>query len=452
MLLCQSIYEPQRYQENCQDHRIAIADDVTTIHVETGGCDTAMNRALVNPAIEGDDQEKRRVDFDLQGIIGVRLINPSREDVACLQRQIGPLQTTLTRNPDVVLRFVPRLEPERFRHLGFKQKGFTDDAFFLFEDSPQKKRMMIPFDRVGGPCEIVCENGIRSFSLLMPMLSMTALAKGFVTLHASAVTYRGTGILMAGWSECGKTTAMLGLASKAAEFIGDEWVLLDGDGRKMYGLPAEIELSFSQMESLPHTRRAVSGSWRWLFEGVRILNGVKKFVSENGASRTRAGRAFCRAVSAIEGRVAPRVTPQAVFLSPLGTRVAEPEKVFLLVSHDDPCVEVERTPSAEMARRLAHLVYYEQMKFMQRYTAYKFAFPSKRNELIENSATLQLELLASALRGKETYTVWHPYPLDFSAFYEKIAPLSEKKRPLSPEVVYTRPSSLSRGTQSACKQ
>lgn len=408
-----------------------------------------MMNALMHPAVEESREKQAQVDFDIQGLIGVRLVDPSPSDVAGVEEQVGPLQRRLTRAPDIVIRFVTRLEPDNFRHLGFQQKGFTDDAFFVFEDSPRKKRMMIPFDQIGETCEIVCESGLRPLPLLMPILSMTALAKGFVAVHASAVVHDGTGILMAGWSECGKTTAMLGLASKAAEYVGDEWVLLDKQGSKMYGLPAEIELSFSQMKDLPHTRRAVPGSWRWLFEGVRVLDSLKKILPESGGNQTRAGRAFRRVVSAIERRVAPKVPPDAIFNPACRARVAEPEKVFLLVSHDEPYVEVEHTPASEMAGRLAHLVYYEQMEFMQRYMAYKFAFPHRKNYLIEDSAALQLEMLSSALQGKETYTVWHPYPLDFSAFYEKFAPYCEKKHP---DATYARPKSPSSEAQSICKQ
>jgi len=54
-------------------------------------------------------------------------------------------------------------------------------------------------------------------------------------VHASAVVYNGVGILMAGWAHCGKTAALLGFASKGAEYVGEEWVLLSGNGPKNAG-------------------------------------------------------------------------------------------------------------------------------------------------------------------------------------------------------------------------
>jgi len=91
-----------------------------------------------------------------------------------------------------------------------------------------------------------------------------------------------------------------------------------------------------------------------------------------------------RAISAVQRRVLPKVSPQAIFGSRVGSLIAKPEKVFLLISHDDSCVEVRPTPPVEMARRIAHMAQYEQSKFMEHYLAFKLRFPQRRTSSCRN--------------------------------------------------------------------
>jgi hypothetical protein len=369
-------------------------------------------------------KSQQRTEFDIHGVLGIRLVDPSSADVVAVRKQLGPLQKPLLREPDVTLRFVRHLPSPRLRHLGLRQKGFTDDAFFVFDEGANGAMARIPFDLVGDRCEIVCERGCGSVSLLMTILSLTALAKGFVAVHASAFVHHGTGILMAGWAGSGKTTTLLGFAFKGAEFIGEEWVLLSGDGQMMCGLPREIELSPTHLETVPDVRRAIKRSRLLAFEGLRHLGRMQRIFGKETNS-TFPASVLRKAISAVQRRVLPKVSPQGIFGSRVGSLIARPEKVFLLVSRDDTRVEVKSTPPVEMARRIAHMTQCEQSKFMEHYLAFKFAFPEAKNAFVEESSVYQYELLSRALMAKETYTVWHPHPVTFSALYEAIKPFCE---------------------------
>ncbi len=202
----------------------------------------------------------------------------------------------------------------------------------------------------------------------------------------------------------------------------------------MCGLPREIELSPSHLETVPDVRRAIKRQRRWGFEGLRHLGRMQGTLGEkiNGAFPASM---LHRAISAVQRRVLPKVSPQAIFGSRVGSLVAKPEKVFLLISHDDSCVEVRPTPPVEMARRIAHMTQYEQSKFMEHYLAFKFAFPAAKNVFVEESPTHQYELLSRALMAKETYIVWHPHPVNFSVLYEKIKPFCESTTNVQNEAV-----------------
>jgi hypothetical protein len=379
---------------------------------------------------------ERQTDFDIHGIAGVRLVDASPGDVRAVSQKLGPLQKTLFRDPDITIRFVEHLPAPRFRQLGSDQKGFSDDAFFVRQEGNGKFKVKIPFDRIGRPFEIVCESGVRSVPLLVPILSMTVLNKGYVPLHASACVQNGVGILMAGWAHCGKTTALLGFASTGAEYIGEDWVLLSGDGKSMHGLPAEIELSAWHLDSLPHLRREVSRTRRAALRVIDLLKRRLKNSSRGKLGGSAVFRALHKVLTGLEENLRPAVMPSAVFGDRAATCTARPDKIFLLASHDSPDINVERTDPAEMARRLALSAQHELLPLLEHYLAYRFAFPGTRNGLIESAAELQFEILSRALAGKETYTILHPYPLVFDGLYEKILPLLEAKSTARAEALH----------------
>ena len=136
---------------------------------------------------------------------------------------------------------------------------------------------------------------------------------------------------------------------------------------------------------------------------------------------TSVGKSVHKVITRLQGRATPKVAPPAIFFNRVAKAAAKPDKLFLLVSHDDPCIQVEPTPSSKMASRIAQLIQHEQMKLMEHYLAFKFAFPRARNPFFECAHQLQLTILLRALAGMETYTIRHPYPLVFSDFYEKVA-------------------------------
>ena len=132
-----------------------------------------------------------KVDFDIHGVVGIRLIDPSPSDLGAARKLLGcPSKPPLTA-PDITVRFVENLPIRGIRFLGTDQCALTDDGFFLLQEGTRRVNARIPFDRIGGPCEIVCQSRLGSVPLLIPIISLTALKKECVPVHASAVRHRG---------------------------------------------------------------------------------------------------------------------------------------------------------------------------------------------------------------------------------------------------------------------
>src|SRR5712664_2081353 len=378
-----------------------------------------------------------KVDFDIHGLVGIRLIDPSPSDLSAACRLLGcPSRLPLTA-PDITVRFVENLPVRGIILLGTEQDAFTDDGFFLLEEGTRRIKAGIPFDRIGGPCEIVCRSRLGSVPLLIPIVSLTAMKRECIPVHASAVVYNGVGILMAGWAHCGKTAALLGFASKGAEYVGEEWVLLSGNGQRMQGLVRPLELSHRHVASLPHVRSAVSLINRCAFHGIGVLDGLRKMISGERTRSSLVFRTLQKASAAVEDRLRPSVAPSAIFLDRIRSAGAQVDKIFLFLSHEDHKIEVEPIAPFEMARRLAFLVQHELTPLLRHYAAYRFAFPGQRNELIENVAGYSFGMLSRALKGKETYIVRLPYTHAFPELYKTIQPLCKPTTAATPESLHT---------------
>ena len=57
-------------------------------------------------------------------------------------------------------------------------------------------------------------------------------------------------------------------------------------------------------------------------------------------------------------------------------------------------------------------------ELMAHYRSFRFAFPERQNELIEQAEEVQRQALLKSLAGKEAYLVYHPYPVAIPALYD----------------------------------
>jgi len=354
------------------------------------------------------------VDFDLHGVVGIRLVGADARDRATITRQLGPIESALAREPDVVIRFVDRLETSgRIRFLGLDDAGFTDDAFLVLKAKHKTRaKVQIPFEKIGGRCEIVCERGVPAVPHLIAMVNLTALAKGALPLHASAFRWEGTGVLTTGWAKGGKTESLLAFMTNGAEYVGDEWVYLSPDGASMRGIPEPIRLWKWHLDEVPAIRRRLG-------RGERL-----RLAAIDAAARALDGR------SGLSRRLAPILSRQAYVQLPPRFLFGEeklalagtPEKVFFMASHETPDIRVEPMSAEEIARRMVFSLQEERIDLIAAYHRFRFAFPDRRNELLENAEELQRAALLRVLEGKETGAVWHPYPVSIPALFRAMRP------------------------------
>jgi len=370
-----------------------------------------------------DSRLQGPIDFDLHGLVGIRLVDAAPGDARAVAAQLGPLRSTLDREPDIVIRFVDRLpHASRLRYLGVDDAAFTDDAFLVLKSKHKvKARVMIPFQGIGDRCEIVCESGLPAVPLLIPIVNLTALARGAAPLHASAFVHDGTGVLVTGWSKGGKTEALLAFMSRGAEYLGDEWIYLDPDTKRMFGIPQPIRLWDWHLRQLRPYRQRIGWRRRGRLRVLRAAAGVGRGLTQGGWSGMPV-RALDRVQSLVQRQTYVDVAPERLF-GPCGTAARPVDRVFLLASAAGEEVRVEQIDTAEVARRMVYSVLHELESFMSYYLMFRFAFPGAANDRIETIEHRLRTALQRSLEGRPAYCVYHPYPMRIASLYDAMRPL-----------------------------
>jgi hypothetical protein len=383
----------------------------------------AMRMARLAPRTSARAQGA--VEFDLHGLAGVRLLAASPADVAVVKRQLGLAQVSLDREPDIVIRFVDRLTTgSRIRFLGLGEAAFTDHAFLVLRSKHKTPaRVEIDFSQIGEPVEIVCERGLPAVPFLIPILNLAVLAGGALPLHASAFVHGGTGVVATGWSKGGKTEALLAFAARGAQYVGDEWAYITGDGGRVYGIPEPIRIWGWHLRQQPQYEALVGSADRTRLRAIELFLG-----SERALRRVRAGRwpsqALTRLAPLLSRQLFVDIEPERLF-GQLGEQSAPFDRLFFLMSSDAPDIAVEPVDPLDVGKRMAFSLQHERLDLMAYYLKYRFAFPAAANPFIEQVEELERMALARALAGKPAFVVHHPYPCSLELLFEAMNPYCE---------------------------
>lgn len=365
-------------------------------------------------------------DFDLHGMVGIRLVGATKRDRAVVAAQLGPIARPLRREPDIVIRFEERLQiGSPLRLLGDGDAAFTDDAFLVLRSRYRSRaRVQIAFDAIGGPCEIICERGLSAVPLLLPIINLTVLAKGGLALHASAFRYRDTGVLLTGWSKGGKTEALLAFIENGAVYIGDEWIYIGADGQRMFGLPEPIRVWDWHLSQLPRYRRQL-GLRRHVRQGVlrnasRLLGAL---ADNGGASAVRGRHQLGRLAQLIDRQRYDFLSPERAFGNQLGPLAAPLDRVVFVASTESAATYVETVSPEWVADRMVFSLQEEREVFAAYYRKFRFAFPERSNRLVDTASELERQRLRRLLGQRPCHALYHPYPPNIQALFRAAAPV-----------------------------
>jgi hypothetical protein len=371
------------------------------------------------------DTTRFECDFDLHGVVGVRLVDARTSDVTTVRRQLGLPPTTLDRDPDIVVRFVDALPARPLTYVGVHDTGFHEDEFLVLRGrggAPARTRL--PFDTIGGRPEIVCERGVPVVPHLLAIVNLTALSKDVLPLHASAFNVDGAGVLVTGWAKGGKTESLLAAARQGAHYVGDEWVYITPD-RTMLGLPEPIRLWAWHLDQLPEVwkgrparQRGRVTAWRTLARGTRAAAGTSGPV--RGIAR--------KALPVLERQAYVQVPPQQLFGASKMDLRGHLDTAVLVMSHSSAEITTQQAGAREVSTRMAASLAEERAPFMTHYRHFRFGCPDASSHLVETAAEIEQRLLALHFDGRPAAVVRHPYPCDIGSLGEAVLAAASETR------------------------
>lgn len=368
------------------------------------------------------------VDHDVHGIVGVRLIGPSAADAATVARQIGPPGPALPRDPDIVIRFEDDLRPGRLRWVDLGRTGYDDRAFFVVPAGRRPSRARLSLAGLDRPFEIVCQRRGGRVPFLVALVALAALRRGCAPLHASAFRYEGTGVLVTGWAKGGKTEALLAFAARGAEYIGDEWILVEPGERRLFGLPEHIRLQDWHLNRLPSAARLVPASRRRLFAAIRGLERLHHRMPRRAAGLAPA-KLLESALAVLLRQVNVQLDPMAVFGRGPSRLACPLDALFLMVSADRGGVVITPADPRTVAQRAAASLRCELLPLRAAALAHAFAFPRHDTAWLDDAETLAADRIAAAFDHADAYLVEHPYPVDLAELFEAMARYTPRRVP-----------------------
>jgi hypothetical protein len=232
--------------------------------------------------------------FDLSGRLVLESLDDDDRVARYMRGQMAPFEPTEavgSRPADVVL--APSIEDTGPI---LEEQRPADDDLTTGTDGrrlyvlSKGRRCSIPDALDEGPIRFDYDPGFplwRVFrTAVRPAMQVAVATSGrAVAVHAATVTLDGGAIVVAGWSESGKTETALGLMERGASFLSDKWTLLGSDGVAS-AFPISIGIRRWVLDYLPTLRSSLTRAARLQFTAA----GLASLVLEPLAGRSAPSR------------------------------------------------------------------------------------------------------------------------------------------------------------------
>ncbi len=364
----------------------------------------------------------RVVDHVLHGLVTIRLIDPPESALRALRRVLGPSTGSAAAEPDITVTFVDRLPTVgTLRTIGLNDAAFDDAHFYRVDEFGH--RTQIDFGALGEPGEILCERGVSVIPLLVPILGLRLLAKGYVLLHSGAFVYEGVGVLVTGWEKGGKTETLLPFMAAGAHYLSDEWTIVSPDDGLLYGLSGMTQVWSWHLRQLPEFWARIPAADRQRIRAMRLYQRMYRALPESvrggGIAAGWLHRLSLEGGYPLLGQ--SRVAPELIFRDHLWQGSAPLDRLFLATVASGPTA-VLPVEAAEIARRMAASLAYERRTLWIAYQQSLYAFPERRNMLLESASLRERELLLRLFAGRTAHEIRHSYPADLAEIYRMVRP------------------------------
>jgi hypothetical protein len=352
--------------------------------------------------------------------VTLELRSSSERDLAWARKELAPFPSgPATGAADVVLEEAAAVEPivDLQRDAGDGLLTGTDGhAFSLIVGG---RRCTIPGSPEEDPARFAYEPGFPLSAVyplaVRPALHRALVRNGAAAVHSATVVLDGGGVVVAGWSESGKTETALGLAEEGAEFLSDKWTIL-GPDRTVAAFPMRVGVRRWVLPHLPKLRARLSTGARAQMLVAAVAGAAARPLRRLDGHGGAAGRVAVmseRAV-ALADRAALALTEIAdVYGSAEALTAPVPLRALVLLTTVPEAEGISVRPADLdwVTRRLADTAAFERRGYDSLFERARYVLPDRRPDGSVASAAEQA-LLGRLLAGVPLWEVRTPFPAD----------------------------------------
>ncbi len=198
------------------------------------------------------------------------------------------------------------------------------------------------------------------FAIIMEyMTHFQLLRRGSVFCHSSAFRLNGQGVLCPAWRNVGKTNLLLQFLQNGAEYIADDWSVVQRDGR-FRCLPKRLNLLYYNFDQFPEMLDEVPPDFAAL---VRFVSRAKRGEFDLNQET----------LQVMEGQARMRISPYELYDQVMDTTPKPIDHVLLLqrVADCDQPVQVEPIDHDMLVTSLASILEFEQSHFHLAYSVFR---------------------------------------------------------------------------------
>jgi hypothetical protein len=251
--------------------------------------------------------------------------------------------------------------------------------------------------------------------VVRPVLQLGLHRHGALAVHASSARLGGTGVLVAGWSESGKTETILALLEAGARFVSDKWTIVGREG-SMSAFPVPIFVRRWVLQYLPRLAASVGPRARALLLAGRAADALSepaRRIGAKGPGLAMASSTFLRAAALADGirlRPAQLRTLYADSAPPVVSTQLDAIAVLTTIPGGAPSVRDVEPRLA--ARRLARSAAFERRGYYELAWRMTEAPPGGSLPVADNDARVEEALLHDWLTRLPAIEVRAPFPTD----------------------------------------
>jgi hypothetical protein len=252
-----------------------------------------------------------------------------------------------------------------------------------------------------------------------PALQLTLPATGAVAVHSTAITRHDGAVLVAGWSESGKTEVGLGLIETGGAFLSDKWSVLGADGH-VSAFPMPVGVRRWVLPYLPRLRGALPARYRAQLAAAGAARAASAPLSGRDGLPSRL---VDRAVALGErAGLTPSEVRRAYEQQDDPARRAPLRLVVLLTTVAHDTVAAAEADPAWAAARLAASAAYERRGWYALEARAPYLAGSGLRSSPGQAAARERVILEPVLAGVPVIEVKAPFPADPRRIVEQLTP------------------------------